>query len=279
MESPRRILQRHGLRPKKTWGQNFLGDPHHLRAIAGACELTPEAAVVELGAGLGHLTRVLGASGARVWAVERDRELLPVLREELRDFPRVEIVEGNAKTFDLRAVAEQAGREIVVVGNLPYQLSTEILFHVDAQRDCVERAVFLLQREVTERIAAAPGSKAYGVISVLLQLHFDVDVPHRVPRGAFTPPPEVESAVVRLRRREAPRCDVGDEAFFRRLVRHAFAQRRKTLGNALRSFPDTESEGRAAAFAEAGIDPGLRAEVLSVEDFGALSRALASRMS
>lgn len=274
-EHPRTILRRHGLRPKKSWGQNFLGDEHHLGSIAAACELEPDDVVVEFGAGLGHLTRHLAKTGARVIAVERDRELVPVVRAELASLDNVEIVEANAATFDLRAVAPSE-RRLVVVGNLPYHLSTEILFHVDAQRDVVRSAVFLLQREVTERIAAAPGGKSYGVLSVLLQMHADVDVPHRVPARVFTPPPEVESAVIRLRFRDTPRADAGDEDRFRRLVKAAFSQRRKTLQNALRASRIATPEALAQAFEAAGVVPERRAETLTVEEFAALSKNLGS---
>jgi 16S rRNA (adenine1518-N6/adenine1519-N6)-dimethyltransferase len=273
-ETPRDILKRHGLRPKKSWGQNFLGDDRHLEAIAAAARLGPDDVVVEFGAGLGHLTRHLAKTGAKVIAVERDRDLLPVLREEMKGLD-VEVREENAATFDLRAVAAEVGRRVVVVGNLPYQLSSELLFHVEEQRDAAVRAVFLLQREVTERVAADPGGKVYGVISVLLQLHADIDVPHHVPASAFTPPPEVESAVVRLQFRDAPRADPGDERLFRRVVKAAFSQRRKTLANSLKGARVAGPDEMAAAFASAGIDPQRRAETLSVEEFAALTRAIA----
>lgn len=272
-QTPQAILRRHGLRPKKSWGQNFLGADRHLGAIAAACEIGSGDVVVEFGAGLGHLSRHLAATGARVVAVERDRELVPVLREEL-DGLDVEVREANAATFDLRALAAERGQKLVVVGNLPYHLSTEILFHVFDQREVVSRAVFLLQREVTERIAASPGGKDYGVLSVLLQMHAEVDVPHRVPARAFTPPPKVESAVIRFRMRDVPRADPGDEALFRRLVKVAFAQRRKTLANALRAGRIAEPERLRAALAAAGIDPARRAETLSIEEFAHLSRLL-----
>lgn len=272
-ESPSSILRRHGLRPKKSWGQNFLGDDHHLDAIAAATGARAGDRVVELGAGLGHLTRHLAATGARVIAVERDRDLVPILQAEMQGL-QVEVREENAATVDLHAIAREAGQRLIVVGNLPYHLSTEILFHVEAQRQDVVRAVFLLQKEVTERIAARPGGKDYGVLSVLLQLHADVDIPHEVPAGCFTPPPEVESAVVRLTFRDTPRADPGDPALFRRVVKAAFAQRRKTLGNALKGGRIATPEGLQAAFAATGIDPGRRAETLSVEEFAALSRSL-----
>jgi len=158
MEHPRAILRRHGLRPKKSWGQNFLGEDRHLAAIARACELSPGDLVVEFGAGLGHLTRHLAATGAHVVAVERDRELVPILREEVAGLD-VEVVEANAATFSLVDLARERGSSLVVVGNLPYHLSTEILFHVFDQRAVVRRVVFLLQKEDTKHIAATPGGK------------------------------------------------------------------------------------------------------------------------
>ncbi len=273
-EAPSIILRRHRLRPKKAWGQNFLGSDYHLGAIVEACRIEAGDRLVELGAGLGHLTRRLAATGAQVIAVERDRDLVPVLREELASFENVEIREANAATIELAPLTATAGHRAIVVGNLPYNLSTEILFHVESQRASVERMVFLLQREVTERIAATPGGRDYGILSVLLQLHADVDVPHRVPAGAFTPPPEVESAVVRLEVRDTPRADPGDEALFRKLVKAAFAQRRKTVLNSLKGAKLASSEVLAATFDAAAIDPGRRAETLAVEEFAALSRAL-----
>jgi len=273
MEHPHEILRRHGLRPKKSWGQNFLADERHLAAIARACELSPGELVVEFGAGLGHLTRHLAATGARVVAVERDRDLVPILREQVAGLD-VEVVEANAATFSLVDLSRERGQPLVVVGNLPYHLSTEILFHVFDQREVVRRVVFLLQKEVTERIAASPGGKDYGVLSVLLQMHAEVDIPHRVPARAFVPRPEVESAVIRFRMRERPLADPGDPDLFRRLVKAAFAQRRKTLENALGAGRIAEPEAISRALEAAGIDPGRRAETLSVEEFARLSRLL-----
>ena len=154
-QSPAEILRRHNLRAKKDWGQNFLGDERILSEMAALAGLTPEDTVVELGAGLGHYTRALAASGAQVIAVERDRELVPILKEELKEL-RVRVEEADAKTFSLKPIFEEAKRKIVLVGNLPYHLSSPILFHLLDERAYVKRGVFLLQREVAERIAAPP---------------------------------------------------------------------------------------------------------------------------
>jgi len=264
MKRPAELLRAHGLRPKKEWGQNFLGDPQVLDALAALARLRPGGTVVELGAGLGHLTRALLATGARVVAVERDRELAPILRAEL---PGAEVVEADAKSFDLSAAA--AGGKVVVCGNLPYHLSSPILFHLLDQRRLVRRAVLLLQREVAERVAAAPGGRQYGVLSVLVQHAADAHIGLEVGRHAFTPPPEVDSSALVLEFLDQPRAEVRDEARYRKLVKTAFAQRRKTLWNALAPL-----EGGRAALERAGIDPKRRAETLSVAEFAAVERAL-----
>src|SRR5438445_1623196 len=192
-ERPAELRRRHGLRPKKHWGQNFLGDPRILEALAALAGLKPGETVVELGAGLGHFTRALAATGARVVAVERDRELVPILRAEL---PAVEVAEADAKSFDFRSVA--GGGRVVVCGNLPYHLTSPILFHLLDQRAAVRRAVLLVQREVAERIAAPSGGREYGLLSVLLQHVAGVRIGLRVGRHAFTPPPQVDSSALVL---------------------------------------------------------------------------------
>jgi 16S rRNA (adenine1518-N6/adenine1519-N6)-dimethyltransferase len=264
--NPVELLRKHKLRPKKEWGQNFLGDDRILEDLAELSGAGPGDWVVELGAGLGHFTRKLAETGAHVVAVERDRELAPILREEL---PGVEIVEADAKSFDLKAVALRAGRPVVLCGNLPYHLSSPILFHLLDQRTAVRRAVFLLQREVAERIAEPPGSRDYGLLSVLLQHVADARIGLQVPRGAFTPPPDVESSVLVLDLLPEPRAAVLDEKRFRAVVKAAFNQRRKTLSNALKPVP-----GAREALVRAGIDPMRRGETLSVQEFAAIERAL-----
>jgi 16S rRNA (adenine1518-N6/adenine1519-N6)-dimethyltransferase len=262
---PSELLRRHGLRPKKGWGQNFLGDENILRGLAALARLSPGDQVVELGAGLGHFTRALANTGARVLAVERDRDLAPILRLEL---PDVEVVEADAKSFDLSAVAARAGSRIVLCGNLPYHLSSPILFHLLDQRSAVKRAVLLLQREVAERIAAEPGGRDYGLLSVLVQLVADARIGMSVPRQAFTPPPDVESCALVLEMLPEPRAAVHDELRFRTLVKAAFSQRRKTLWNAMKSLP-----GAREAVLAAGIDPQRRGETLSVAEFAAVEHS------
>lgn len=271
MEQPRDILKRHGLRPKHSWGQNFLGDEDALETIADALNLREGEAVVELGPGLGHLTRFLAATGARVTAVERDRDMLTVLEKEA--IPGVRVVAGNAATVDFAEVA--GAPEVAVVGNLPYHLSSPILFRVLEQRARVSRAVFTLQKEVVERLAAEPGNRDYGLLTVLLGLHFDAENILTLESWRFHPPPKVDSAVLRLTRRKAPRAPIVDEARFTRVVKASFAHRRKTLINSIKSDPTLGSpEVLAAALQAAGVDPQRRAETLAPEKFAAIERAL-----
>jgi 16S rRNA (adenine1518-N6/adenine1519-N6)-dimethyltransferase len=235
--------------------------------------------VVELGAGLGHLTVRLLLRGARVVAVERDRDMARVLRAELGE--RVTVLEADAARLDWEALAKEHGApdapggppRLFVAGNLPYHLSSPILFSLLDAAPRVRRAVLLLQREVAERLAARPGTRNHGLLSVLLQRQAEVAVARRVPPGAFWPPPKVESAVLCVAFRP-PREPVLDEARFRALVKAGFGQRRKTLRNALEAGRVAEPVALAEAFVLAGIDPGRRGETLSVAEWAALERAL-----
>lgn len=271
MPSPRDLLQRHGLKPKRSWGQNFLGDDEALGRIADAAGLGSGDVVVELGAGLGHLTAHLARTGARVVAVERDRDLVRVL--EAQRLAGVTVVAANAADVKLAELAGAA--QVVVVGNLPYQLSSPILFQVLDQRAAVSRAVFTLQKEVVIRLAAPPGHRDTGVLSALLALYFDVEHLFTLPARLFHPPPKVDSAVVRLTRLPRPRAEVTSDERYRRVVKAAFAQRRKTVANSMKSDPSLGGpEAIMAALQAAGIDPIRRGETLSVEELAAVERAL-----
>jgi 16S rRNA (adenine1518-N6/adenine1519-N6)-dimethyltransferase len=277
--SPRELLDRYELRAKKSWGQNFLGDEAVLDGIARLAAPSGGETVVELGAGLGHLSSRLLARGATVAAVERDRDMVRVLRGELGD--RITLLEADAARLDWAALARRFGTadagggppRLSVAGNLPYHLTSPILFSLLDHAAHVRRAVFLLQREVAERLAAPPGSREWGLLSVLLQREADVSVERRVPPGAFWPPPRVESAVLCALFRP-PADAVADPDRFRRLVKAGFAQRRKTLRNALEAARVVEPERLASALTVAGIDPGRRGETLTVAEWAALDRAL-----
>jgi 16S rRNA (adenine1518-N6/adenine1519-N6)-dimethyltransferase len=270
-DSPKELLKRYGLKAKESWGQNFLSDEVVLGRIVDEAMLVESDVVVELGPGLGHLTRKLLETGCRLIAVERDRDMVKVLAAQKLE--GLTLVEGNAADIDF---AKAAGADqVIVVGNLPYHLTSSILFEVLDQTDHVRRAVFTLQAEVVERLSAPPGGRDYGLLSVLLGLRFHVEHVLDVPSHFFHPPPKVNSAVVRLSRREKPRAEIVNEGRFRQVVKAGFAQRRKTLSNSLQSDRKlAETYDLDAALVTAGLDGKRRAETLSVEEFAALERAL-----
>lgn len=264
------LIQKYGLRAKKSWGQNFLVDERAYREIVHACALGAGDWAVEIGAGLGTLTRRLAETGAHVVAIERERDMLDVLRAELGGDARVELVEANALDYDYGAVAARAGRAPVAVGNLPYQIASPILFRLLETRPPVARIVVMLQKEMADRIVAPPGEKTYGALSVMVRLYGEPKLLCRVRAGGFVPAPRVDSAVLRITPRSQP-LDVG-EAAFSRVVHAAFGQRRKTLRNALLAAYHPEAIDRALA--SAGLDGRRRGETLAVDEFAALTRAL-----
>lgn len=271
IDSPAELLRRHGLAARKPWGQHFLHEPEVHAAIVGALDLRPGARVIEIGAGLGTLTAQLLATGAEVWAIERDRDLCTVLRAELGTEPRFHLQEADAVTFDYGACTVDPADPVRVVGNLPYHLTGRLLFALLEHHARTGRWVVMVQREVADRLCAGPGSKTYGGITVALSRLRSIASVCRVGRGAFVPPPRVDSAVVRLDPRTEPRGDVGDDAGFLELVRTAFQRRRKTVVNALAPLG---SAARARRWCEvAGVDPGVRPERLEPEAFAALQRA------
>lgn len=266
-EDPRRVMRRHGLQPKKSFSQNFLVSRHHVERIVEALAPSPDELTVELGPGLGTLTAALLRAGARVLAVDLDRDMLEVLRRELGEVQGLSLREGDAAALDLSALAQAEGARIALCGNLPYAVTGSILRNVVKHRDALRRAVIMVQREVRDRLLSGPGSKSYGVVSVFVQAAFSVHSVTKVPPGAFHPPPRVESAVVRLEPLATPRAE--ETEAFRAVVKAAFGQRRKTLRNSLRSL----GAGVDQALASAGIDPSRRAETLSIEEFAALAEA------
>lgn len=266
------LISKYGLRAKKSWGQNFLVDERAYREIVHACAAGDGDWVVEIGAGLGTLTKRLAETGAHVIAVERERDMLEVLRSELGADARIEVTEANALTYDYGAVAARAGRAPVIVGNLPYQIASPILFRLLETRAPIARIVVMLQKEMADRIVAPPGEKAYGALSVMVRYYGEPKLVCRVRAGGFVPAPRVDSAVLRIVP-HAQRIDV-DDAQFSRVVHAAFGQRRKTLRNALFAAFDEGAVDRALA--AASIDGKRRGETLSVTEFAALTKALST---
>lgn len=261
-------------------GQHFLRDPATLDRIVDFIHPQRRDRVVEIGAGRGALTgrlaRALEPDG-RLTALELDADLAAGLRREFSSSAHVSVVEADALTFDFSDASAVGAAPIRVVGNLPYYAATAILLRLLRWREEIRDIVVMIQKEVAERIAASPGSKAYGTLSLAVQLWCEVETGFDVGPGAFRPPPKVSSTVLRLLPRRAPRVPLDDPAFFERVVRASFAQRRKTLLNNLKAGFDAEAgAGRVErALAACGIDPGRRAETLSLEEFARLSNRLA----
>jgi 16S rRNA (adenine1518-N6/adenine1519-N6)-dimethyltransferase len=275
--SPGELLRRHGMAPRKSWGQNFLHAREIHQEIVAACrqQTTQPQAVIEIGAGLGTLTAHLLAAGLEVHAIERDRDLCEVLRVELGGLPGFHLHEADAVRFDYAELATSlistGHAKPAIVGNLPYQLTGVLLFALleyDAQTG---PWVVMVQREVADRLCAEPGSKTYGGATASLSRVRAIRRVCAVNRGCFVPAPHVDSAVIRLDPRAEPRGEVRDPTAFLALVRSAFQRRRKTLANALAGVGEREQVLRWIA--SAGLDPGIRPERLGPEQFAALQRA------
>jgi len=254
------------IRPKKSLGQHFLKEPYYLKKIAEAARINPDDQVLEIGPGLGHLTRELAARAKRVIAIEFDKRLIPRLREQFLGTANREIVHADALEYQY----ETLPGKWKVVANLPYYISTPIIRKLLHVREKFTSLTLMLQKEVAERIASPPGGREYGYLSVLVQFYTEARMEFIVPPGAFTPQPEIESAVITLRVRDAPAVVVRDEHFFFLLVKAAFSQRRKTLRNAIRQL-GIPKERTDQVLSATGIDLGRRAETLSIGDFGALA--------
>jgi 16S rRNA (adenine1518-N6/adenine1519-N6)-dimethyltransferase len=254
------------IRAKKSLGQNFLKDPHYLAKIADSARIWTRDLVLEIGPGLGHLTHVLAARAEKVLALELDARLIPLLLKEFAENRNVEIVEADALEYPYASLTGKWK----VVANLPYYISTPIIQKLLGHRDKFDTLTLMLQKEVAERIASPPGGKEYGYLSVLVQLYAEPRIEFMVPAEAFTPKPEVDSAVITLDIRSAPAASLGDEGYFLRVVKAAFSQRRKTLRNSLKQL-DVSKERMAAVLDKTGIDLSRRAETLSVEEFAVLA--------
>jgi 16S rRNA (adenine1518-N6/adenine1519-N6)-dimethyltransferase len=265
------------MRAKKSLGQNFLIDDSVLSRIVACVAPVPGDAILEVGPGRGALTKRLAASGAQFLAIEWDRDLLPLLNAEFAGAANVEIGHGDILRVDLRQLLESraSGRKWKVAANLPYNISSQVLFRFLECSGLFERLVLMLQKEVGDRLVAPAGCKDYGALTVLLRLHFDIRREFLVKPGSFRPVPKVDSCVLCFTPLERPRAEVGDEDFFRRIVKGAFNQRRKTLLNSLRSAGiGDEDDALPEALSRSGIDGGRRGETLSLDEFAALSREL-----
>jgi 16S rRNA (adenine1518-N6/adenine1519-N6)-dimethyltransferase len=262
------LLEEHGLRPSRALGQNFVADPNTVRRIARLAEIGPGSSVLEFGAGLGSLSLALAETGAKVVAVELDRYLLPVLRSVVEPVG-VEVVEGDAMTLDVARLLEERGAgRWSLVANLPYNLATPLVLRTLVELPAIDRLLFMVQREVGERMAAKVGDPAYGSVSVRVAYFARSSVVGKVPAAVFIPRPRVESVLVRMERLAEPAVPVAEVPYERlaAVVKAGFAQRRKMLRSSLAGVVDP------SAFERAGIRPEARAEELTVEEWGRLAQ-------
>ena len=262
--------------PKKSLGQHFLVDKNIVAKIIDAAAIREGERTLEIGPGRGALTGELLDAGARVLAVEFDKSLAQRLRETYGDLKNFELIEADALKLDFSELAEERGTSFKVVSNLPYNISGPLLARFIEQRQAFTELVLMLQKEVAERLLAPPSTKEYGALTVLTRTFAGVERLFQVSPGSFRPRPKVLSTVIRLVPLDTPRVEVHDPGLYRRVVKAAFGQRRKTLANALKALdlgPDAPPGAVDEALSRAGIDPGRRGETLALEEFSALTKA------
>lgn len=272
------LLRRHTFHTKKRFGQNFLIDRNVLDKIVGALEIKEGDAVLEIGPGAGTLTQALAKTGAKVVAVEVDRDLIEILKEVLADYPNVEVVHADFLHIDLPSFLTEHFGDVRVkaVGNLPYYITSPIISVLLSAKPRIERIVTMVQKEVAERFGAKPGTKAYGSMSVFIQYNAKAEIIAHISKNVFFPPPEVSSAVIRLMPLAHPPVEVANEELFFDVVHCAFGKRRKTLAN---SLADCQALGLSKervreVLQAADIEPSRRAETLSIEEFARIAAAV-----
>jgi 16S rRNA (adenine1518-N6/adenine1519-N6)-dimethyltransferase len=277
MTTPRDILNQYGIKPRKKLGQSFLVDVNTIKKIAASARISSDDVVIEIGAGIGVLTRDIAQIAKQVIAVEIDPYLVNVLRDQFAFCSNVEIYSGDILKFDFSSISNKYNAKANVIGNVPYNISSPVIFHLLSARSDISRFTLMLQKEVVQRLVSLPDNKNYGVPSVLLQMYAEVERLFDVPATCFYPRPKVESSIIQGTFLEKSQVELIDEMFFSRVVKAAFAQRRKMLINNLKNakileeFSDTEL---IEALDAAGIDGKRRGETLSLYEFGNLSNIL-----
>lgn len=279
MTSPRTILSDHDISPKKSLGQNFLCDPQAAEMIVRKCGLAKEDVVVEIGPGTGALTIPAARQAARVYAIETDGRLIGLLKDAVRDagLDNVTVLHQDILKTDIREICREACRKLVVMGNLHYYISSQILMDLVEKREAVDRAVLMFQQELARRIAAPPGGREYGRISVALRYCAELSTVARLKPNLFFPRPGVDSEVVRVVFRPWPASGDCDETLFFDMIKAAFATRRKTIKNALSAgMPRLSAAAWEELLGRAGVSPSARAETLDVPDFLSICRHYAA---
>ena len=272
------IKEKYGFKLSKSLGQNFLTDKNIIDKIIDATEITDEDLVIEIGPGIGVLTKEAACLAKKVIAVEIDRNLIPILKDTLAEFDNVEIINQDVLKTDLNAVIKEAGcRRVKIIGNLPYYITTPIIMNLLEEHIQADSITIMMQKEVADRIKSGPGTKAYGALSVAVQYYCTVSTVAVVPKEVFYPVPKVDSAVLRLDIRKDKPVSLLDESLFFRCVKAGFGQRRKTLLNSLSQLDDFSKEAIRESLLAAGIDEKRRAETLSIEEFAALADELYKR--
>ena len=274
MASIKKELKEYGLFPRKRWGQHFLVDRNILDKVIRTAEVEKGDIILEVGPGLGEMTLALARQAKKVIAVEIDSKLVAILEKKMRGHPNVEVVKSDILKVDFDQFLKKEGHPIKVVANLPYQISTPLLFHFIESKDVFSTFTLMLQREVAERMAAPPGRKEYGPLSIFIQLSFDLTIRFFIKPSAFFPPPKVDSALVHMVWREEPLVETNDEEWFKRVVKACFGYRRKTLVNALKHSELVLPESMELKMKGIGIDPQRRPETLTIQEFAALANAL-----
>jgi 16S rRNA (adenine1518-N6/adenine1519-N6)-dimethyltransferase len=281
MTSPRTLLTAWNLKPKKNMGQNFLSDPSTAATIIARAQLSSEDVVLEIGAGLGALTIPLARAVKQVYAVEKDRQLVELLKTELltNRISSCEIIQKNILLMDLHATSDMIGSKITVIGNLPYGISSQILIKLIQSRSVVERAILMFQKELAQRITAQPGGRDYGRITAMLRYCADIRILANIKASVFYPPPKVDSTVIETRFKSTAMYGPHDETMLFAVIKAAFGNRRKTLKNALAaSGLGIDSQTALKALDSADIDPSRRAETLKPAEFVSLETCLREAM-
>jgi len=276
MVSIRNELKEYGLFPKKRLGQHFLVDRNILNKVIRTAQVGKEDVVLEVGPGLGEMTIALARQAKKVIAIEIDSKLVAILNEKTKNYPNVEVVKSDILKVDFNPFLKKEGHPIKVVANLPYQVSTPLLFRFIESKEAFSTFTLMLQKEVAERMVAPPGGKEYGPLSIFIQMFSDVSIRFFIKPSAFFPPPKVESAVVQMVWKEKPIIELQNEEWFKKVVRGCFGYRRKTLVNALKHSELTLPESIELKMEAIGIDPRRRPETLTIQEFVSLATILKS---
>ncbi|RGF19452.1 16S rRNA (adenine(1518)-N(6)/adenine(1519)-N(6))-dimethyltransferase RsmA [Firmicutes bacterium AM10-47] len=275
------VLQKYDFVFQKKFGQNFLIDSHVLDKIVSAAGITKDDFILEIGPGIGTMTQYLAASARKVFAVEIDKALIPILEDTLKEFDNVQVINQDILKVDIKKLAEEHndGKPIKVVANLPYYITTPIIMGLFESQVPIDSITVMVQKEVADRMKVGPGTKDYGALSLAVQYYAEPYIVANVPPNCFMPRPKVGSAVIRLTRHEKPPVEVADEKLMFRLIRASFNQRRKTLANGLNNSPELSysKEEIQQTIEKCGFKAGIRGEALTLEDFAKLANAFSEK--